>query len=139
MVVVLAQAKQGETEKRVSDLAAQLEALQHENEALHQQNLPLQAALVVRAAAPAPAPTPAPASAPDSPASTSGQVRGVASLTWCLEVYTCLPDRSCSDMPCCSAGQQRAWLGAVRRPARVCGAVYWLLQHAPVVVCLPRA
>jgi len=90
-MAVLVQAKQAETEKRVSDLAAQLEALQHENEALHQQNLTLQSALVVRASAPAPAPT----SAPDSPASTSGQVRGVARLTGCPGVHTCLLGCSC--------------------------------------------
>jgi Tfp pilus assembly protein FimV len=93
---MVVQAKQAETEKRVSDLAAQLEALQHENEALHQQNLTLQSALVVRASAPAPAPAPAPASAPDSPASTSGQVRGVARLTSCLGMHTFLLGCSCS-------------------------------------------
>ena len=55
------------------DLAAQLEALQHENEMLHRQNLTLQSALVVRSSESVLQPAPRPAT--DSTVSTSGQAR----------------------------------------------------------------
>ena len=55
------------------DLAAQLEALQHENETLHRQNLTLQSALVVRSSESVL--QTAPRSAPDPTVSTSGQAR----------------------------------------------------------------
>ena len=85
-----AQAKQAETEKRVTDLAAQLEALQHENETLHRQNLTLQSALVVRSSASVLQTAPRPAS--DPTVSTSGQARsfsGQAPVVLLCNLDTC--------------------------------------------------
>ena len=65
------------------DLAAQLEALQHENETLHRQNLTLQSALVVRSSESVLQTAPRPAS--DPTVSTRGQARPFS--TW----GTCLP------------------------------------------------
>ena len=76
VVPCAAQAKQAETEKRVSDLASQLEALQHENETLHRQNLTLQSALVVRSSESVLQMVPRPAT--DPTVSTSGQARSSA-------------------------------------------------------------
>lgn len=61
------------------DLATQLEALQHENETLHRQNLTLQSALVVRSSESVLQAAPRPAS--DPTVSTSGQARSFRART----------------------------------------------------------
>ncbi|KAK9842545.1 hypothetical protein WJX81_005329 [Elliptochloris bilobata] len=70
-------AKQAEIEKRMVDLAAQLEALQHENKTLHRQNQTLQSALVVRSSEGVLQAAPRPAK--DASVSPSGQA---AWLPW---------------------------------------------------------